>query len=371
MTNTTGTQPDFGEISFRWLLENAPDCIVIVDAQGRIMLANGQTQKLFEWTEDELIGHPIETLIPARFHEIHVQHRADFMAAPRVRPMGIGLELYGQRKDGAEFPVEISLSPIQTDKGLLVMAIVRDITELKREHYISATLQKALLSRVPERVDGLSMACSYHSAYTGAQIGGDFFDVLTLAPGLAGVVIGDVSGKGIEAAVRTALGKYTLRACAYEDHAPGSVVERLNTVISDQIGADAFITLFYGLIDTTEGSLSYANAGHMPPLYLARASDEAQELEGGDLPLGVAPGTKYAQHKLEFAQGDRLLLYTDGVTDARGDEGFFGVENLNQFFAANRREQPREFLSHLTQTLQDWSGEHLQDDVAMLLLAWE
>ncbi len=370
MNEDTETEGVLQGINFRWLLENAPDGIIIVDSEGRIRLANSQAENLFHYTESELIGASIEALVPDRLREIHIQHRADYMNSPRTRPMGIGLELYGRRRDGSEFPAEISLSPIPTEQGMLIMEIVRDITEFKREHYISATLQMALLSRIPEKVGGLSMACSYHSAYTGAQIGGDFFDALDL-PGQVGVIIGDVSGKGVDAAVRTALCKYTLRAYAYEDPAPGRVVERLNTAIYDQVALESFITLFYGVINLADGTLTYANAGHMPPVYLASASDEPQELEPGELPLGVIAGTSYTQRSMDFREGDRLLLYTDGVTDARDGRGFFGTDNLKQFMAENRHESPRQFLDHLTDYLQDWSEEHLQDDVAMLLLAWE
>jgi len=116
---------------FQGILEAAPDSIVIVDAEGRITRVNSLTEQLSGYTRDELIGRPVEVLIPERYGEIHIQHRADYMADPRTRTMGVGLELFLRRKDGREVPVEISLSPFQTPEGLLVTASVRDITARK------------------------------------------------------------------------------------------------------------------------------------------------------------------------------------------------------------------------------------------------
>ena len=119
-------------LPFRELLESTPDAMVIVNEAGEIVLINSQTEKLFGYDREDLLGHSVERLIPARFQDRYLDHRAAYLSDPRVRPMGAGLELYAIRKDGQEFPVEISLSPLKTTEGVLVTAAIRDISERKR-----------------------------------------------------------------------------------------------------------------------------------------------------------------------------------------------------------------------------------------------
>jgi len=139
------------------LLESVPDAMVIADESGRIVHVNTGAERLFGWPRGELLGQPVEVLLPARFRSMHQMHRSGYHAAPRARPMGLGLDLSGLKKDGGEFPAEISLSPIVVDGKPCVVAAVRDVGERKRLEERARLLRKAQ-EEVRERDEFLSIA---------------------------------------------------------------------------------------------------------------------------------------------------------------------------------------------------------------------
>ena len=141
------------EESFRLLLDSAPDAIVVAKGDGRILLVNTRTEELFGYAREDLLGQKVEVLLPNHLRRRHVKHRASYLRHPVVRPMGSGLELYGRRKDGTEFPIDISLSPVETGGEILVSAAIRDITDRKR----SLLERERLIVKLQEALDEVKL----------------------------------------------------------------------------------------------------------------------------------------------------------------------------------------------------------------------
>ena len=146
------------EERFRLLLEAAPDAIVVTKQDGRIVLVNAQTERLFGYPREELLGQNVEVLLPQRVRHRQVKKRAAYFSHPKVRPMGTGLQLYARRKDGTEFPVDVSFSPLETGGETLVSGFIRDITERKRSEelvsHLAAIVETSDDAIIGESLDG-------------------------------------------------------------------------------------------------------------------------------------------------------------------------------------------------------------------------
>ena len=168
---------------FHALIESAPDAMVVVDRRGSIVIVNAQAERLFGYSRRELVGMELELLIPERFREAHRNHRGEYTAAPAVRPMGTALELYGVTKEGTEIPVEISLSPIQTEEGFLICSAIRDVSarkevesKLKRSLKEKEVLLREVHHRVKNNLQTISSLLSIQSRYIEDETARAMFD---------------------------------------------------------------------------------------------------------------------------------------------------------------------------------------------------
>lgn len=240
---------------------------------------------------------------------------------------------------------------------------------LGREKRISDALQSRMLPEVPSRIGRMELACGYFPALDEADLGGDFYDVMFLPNGLLGIVVGDVSGKGLAAAVYTAMVKYMLEGFAYEDPRPSTALTRVNRIMREASPDARFVTVFFGVVNAETGEMIYVSAGHPPPICRrANGSTTWLEMPTGP-PLGVTDAVDYTENCLVLSEGDSLVCYTDGVTEARHGSFFFGEERLKEFIK-DEKGRPSQVVGHLHDLLSDFVDGRLQDDVALLVASF-
>ncbi len=235
------------------------------------------------------------------------------------------------------------------------------------EHHIADTLQTALLT-LPEHVEGIEFGSLYRSATEAAKIGGDFYDIFELGRGKIGIVIGDVSGKGIEATSLTTVVKNTIKAHAYEDSAPATVLSKTNDLVHRVSPSGNFVSVIFTVLDTANGRLTYCNAGH-PPVLIKRASGSVEPLTKYSPVIGAFPGMEYQSDKETLKKGDILLLYTDGTIEARCDSGFYEEDRLVEFITTLNGLPTKDVPGALYGDVMACAGGKLTDDVAILAIS--
>jgi phosphoserine phosphatase RsbU/P len=240
---------------------------------------------------------------------------------------------------------------------------------LKAELDAARALQIAILPATFPAKPGCDGAARMIPATT---MGGDFYDFIELPDGRIGLVMADVSGKGVPAAFFMAVARTNLRERAAYYAEPGVCLAQTNEVLCAQNPMELFVTVFYCVLDATTGMLSYANGGHNPP-FVRRGDGSVQALSGaGGLVLGVMPGIDYPSHTLQLLPGDRLVLYTDGVTEAfsPADEAY-GTERLIAEVKAHGDESAAALVERICRSVTVFAGTAPQsDDITLTVLAW-
>lgn len=294
-----------------------------------------------------------------------------FVALPLVRKKHlVGLAVLDNPGESPRYDSEC----MDVARGLADLAsiAVENAQAFEKERNIAQALQGSLLPTVPEKIGNFSFASGYYPAIEMAELGGDFYDLMILPDGRVAIFIADVSGKGLEAAIFTAMGKYTLRAFISESPFPGSALTRANKALS-MTGTDwGFVTMFYGLLDTRTGRLTYASAGH-PPCILAHADGRTLTLPVSESqpPLGVFHPIEYIEHEYQMSEGEVLAGYTDGVIEARHDNEQFEIGRLAEVVAGSRHLPPEEIADSIHKAVVDFTRGRIQDDIALLIIKYE
>ncbi|MEU6080562.1 SpoIIE family protein phosphatase [Streptomyces sp. NPDC047108] len=387
-----GRRPDLQEDPAEELYEYAPCGFLSTDRDWRIVKVNATLLNWLGYDRAELVHRrrfpDLLTVGGKLYHETHY--------APLLRLQGriSGVALELRRADGTRLPV-LATSVLKTDaegRPLLVRTTLfealdrrgyeqellraRHEAEQERERLVRlvSTLQSSLLPPALPPVPGLESATHYRNASTD-QVGGDFYDLFPLSSGRWGFFLGDVSGKGPSAATLTSLIRYTLRAAAV--YAPGgvSVLDHLNTVLHREDPGDdsaRHCTVIYGEL-TRDGPgfrVDLASGGHPPALLLRADGTAAYQFTHGGMLVGALPAAEFSTAHLRLAPGDCLLLYTDGLTEARTDQrgGRYGDEALLSFGAGLAPACASDAIAAVSDLLTGF-GSGLQDDSAVLALS--
>jgi serine phosphatase RsbU (regulator of sigma subunit) len=269
------------------------------------------------------------------------------------------------------------LATLATTMNNMAQSIQQRDEELRqayeRERRIASVLQQRMLPQLPSKFGRLRIATGYFPASEEAELGGDFYDAMLLPDGSVGLVIADVSGKGLSAAVHTATAKYMLEGFAHDKPDPALVLTKLNNSMNwyqldDQ--QEKFVTLFFGIVNPETGHMLYANAGHPPPL--VRHNDGAVEWldKTSGFPLGVVSAAEYSNGYTQLAENDALVLYTDGVIEAHRKDRWFNSESLANLVSGADL-APSDLVDAIYQTASDFIHSRIPDDVALIVVKLE
>ena len=228
------------------------------------------------------------------------------------------------------------------------------------------TMQRSLLPRSQPEVPGLDVGEVYESSAT-VEVGGDVYDFMELADGRLAVVLGDVTGHGIEATADMAMAKFVFRSLAREHPEPGDFLASANDVVVGEIASGKFITMVYVTIDAKKGEVACAGAGHPPPRVVL-PDGTVEGLEASGLVLGVDAGQTYEEVRAELPSGSAVVLYTDGVIEARSDGELYGTERLDALISSRRELSAKELALAVVADCRSFAGGELSDDAAVVVI---
>lgn len=294
-------------------------------------------------------------------------HWAEALITPvRVRGEWVGALLFGRRACSGGFDHVADEALVRLSRVLsLAYANARDF---QMEHRIAEVLQESIL-RLESSVDGVRFGHRYRSSTTQSRVGGDLYDVFPMGGGLVGAFIGDVSGKGLEAAVFTTLVKQTVRAFAHEASSPAEIMSRSNSVLAGSSRMRDFASALLVVIEPESGKTVYCRAGH-PPAMIVRSDGTVEQTEWGSPVIGAFADMHYEEDHFTLADGDLLVMYTDGITEARdAEEEFFGEERLVEVCRGLAGLDPDAAAGRIEDAVESFTEGRLSDDIAILVIA--
>lgn len=368
------------------ILNNAADGIVVIDGAGTIQMFNPSAESMFGYSADEIVGDNIRLLMPAHLARDHDAHLERYRETGKRTIIGNTREVVGQKRDGAQFPVDLRVGEAEIGGKTIFVGIIRDITERKELEAEVEQANKRMLAELnfareiqmgmlpllfpafPERQE-LTLDAVLEPA---REVGGDFYDFYFLDKNRICLVVGDVSGKGAPAALYMAVSKTLIKSRSAHDFDPSSILTQVNGELAESNTTSTFVTVFTAILDVSTGSLSYCNAGHNPP-YIKRKSGKLEQLDELHGPiLGVLPDLTYSKDKNLLAPGDMLLIYTDGVTEAMNEkEEEYSDQRLADLLLGSGAQIPNEVTVDIIEDIRRHQGNAEQsDDITLLAVMY-
>ena len=368
------------------IIESMPVALLVCNSDLDVVASNSVARQYAEALRTEELSETISEAELSRF--VQALHGN---GAPPTEESAILRSLQGECCKGhtktlrgrsdTEMTVSTDTAPLRDANGEVVGVVVAcsDITEqihaeehileiYRREHAVVEKLQASFMLTECPKLDRFDMAQRYKAALDEALVGGDFYDVFRVDDQKLGVVIADVAGKGLKAAVYTAMTKYMLRAYALEESAPELVLARLNEALSACTPTEVFVTLIYGILDAEEGTFNYASAGHEHPIHYSVSARAGTMLDVTGRALALLQGSSYTTQTVLIDRGDVLLLYTDGITDAGWGVNRLGQERLQDMVVAGAALSAREIADHVMSATLEFGGGRAVDDAALVVI---
>lgn len=365
-------------------ISNIADGVVLFDSDGEVIYINEAGQEVLRLPENESFADWKE-----RYSFCYLDGKElEVEELPSSRGMR-GETIQDQRLMvvtpwGANLFISVSAAPVMSTNGRIlgVTLVFRDQSErmeierskdeiYEREHRIAQVLQNALLPQKLPSMAAFETAVVYESASREAEVGGDFYDAFDLGEGKIAIAIGDVTGKGLPAAVRVATARHTLRSCAHLDACPSGVMTMANEVLCKSLTGDedGVLTAAFAVVDSKNHTITIANGGH-EPLLIRRCSGEVEQVCVTGRVLGVMGGFTYPEMQLELAPEDLVVMVTDGITEARNRNGeFLGIEGVCDCLSSPDMKSPSNVVAAILSHAKDFTGGTLRDDAAILCLA--